>query len=39
MLAQATVPETGYTETLDLDRWLESYDEQLKEWEIGRAHV
>ncbi len=33
MLAQATVPETGYTETLDLDRWLESYDEQLKEWD------
>lgn len=32
MLAQVTVPETGYTETLDLNRWLESYDKQMKQW-------
>ena len=31
MLAQATVPETGCTETLDLDRWLEHCDERMPE--------
>lgn len=32
MLTQVTVPETGYTETLDLNRWLTNYDKQMKEW-------
>lgn len=31
MLAQVTVPETGYTETLDLDRWLTNHDQQMME--------
>ncbi|MCI9567266.1 MAG: hypothetical protein HFF54_04905 [Lawsonibacter sp.] len=31
MLAQATVPETGCTETLDLGRWLEHCDERMPE--------
>lgn len=31
MISQVTVPETGYTETLDLTQWLENYERRNRE--------
>lgn len=31
MISQVTVPETGYTETLDLNQWLANYEKRNRE--------